>query len=56
MKFQDKKLEVSYSAVVTLRVLLSLIFLVAGTSHLIDINKTVSRIESANLGFITITI
>ena len=52
MTFQDKKLEVSYSSVVILRIMLSLIFIVASTSHFFNTEKTVTRIENANMGFI----
>lgn len=33
MKIQEKKLEVSYTSVVILRIMLSLIFIVASMSH-----------------------
>lgn len=52
MKFQDKTLEVSYKSVVILRILLSLIFIVASISHFFNTEKTVSRIENAPMGFI----
>lgn len=52
MTFQDKKLEVSYRSVVILRIMLSLIFIVASTSHFFNTEKTVSRIENANMKFI----
>lgn len=52
MKFQEKTLEVSYKSVVILRIMLSLIFIVASTSHFFNTEKTVSRIENASLGFI----
>ncbi len=52
MKFQEKTLEVSYKSVVILRIMLSLIFIVASTSHFFNTAKTVNRIEKANLGFI----
>ena len=52
MKFQDKTLIVSYASVVILRIMLSLIFIVASISHFFNTAKTVSRIESANMGFI----
>ena len=51
MKFQDKKLEVSYPSVVILRIMLSLIFIVASTSHFFNTEQTVDRIENAALGF-----
>lgn len=52
MTFQDKTLEVSYISVVILRIMLSLIFLIASISHFFNTEKTVSRIQNANLGFI----
>lgn len=52
MRIQVKKLEVSYVSVVVLRILLSLIFIVASTNHLLSTDKIVSRIENANMGFI----
>ena len=52
MKFQDKTLEVSYKSVVILRILLSLIFIVASTSHFFKLEQTVKRIEAANFSFI----
>jgi putative oxidoreductase len=52
MTFQEKNLEVSYKSVVILRIMLSLIFIVASASHLFNIEKTVSRIENANMSFI----
>lgn len=52
MKFQEKKLEASYLSIAILRVMLSLIFIVASLSHLFNMDKTVERIESAKLGFI----
>lgn len=52
MKLQEKTLEVSYKSVVVLRIMLSLIFIVASTSHFLNTEKTVSRIENASMGFI----
>lgn len=52
MKFQEKKLEVSYNSVVILRIMLSLIFIVASTNHLFNTKKAVSKIEHASMGFI----
>lgn len=52
MKTQEKKLEVSYLSVVILRVMLSLIFIVASMSHFFKLEQTVKRIEAANFGFI----
>ncbi|MGX1023541.1 DoxX family protein [Psychroflexus sp. MBR-150] len=52
MKFQEKTLEVSYKSVVILRIMLSLIFIVASTNHFFNTEKTVSRIENASMGFI----
>ncbi|WP_417291378.1 DoxX family protein [Corallibacter sp.] len=52
MKFQEKTLEVSYKSVVILRIMLSLIFIVASTSHFFNTEKTVTRIENASMGFI----
>ena len=52
MKFQEKTLEVNYKSVVILRIMLSLIFIVASASHFFNTQKTVNRIERANMGFI----
>ncbi|MEZ4970388.1 MAG: DoxX family protein [Flavobacteriaceae bacterium] len=52
MKTQEKKLEVNYLSVVILRIMLSLIFIVAGTGHFFKLEQTGKRIEAANLGFI----
>lgn len=52
MKTQEKKLEVNYLSVVILRIMLSLIFIVAGTGHFFKLEQTVKRIEAAKLGFI----
>jgi putative oxidoreductase len=52
MKFQEQTLEVSYISVEILRILLSLIFIVACTNHFFNTDKVVSRIENANMGFI----
>lgn len=52
MKFQEKTLEVSYISVVILRILLSLIFIIASTSHFFNTEKTVSRIENSAMGFV----
>ena len=52
MKFQEKTLEVSYKSVVILRIMLSLIFIIASTSHFFNTEKTVSRIKNAAMGFI----
>ncbi|MEQ8582461.1 MAG: DoxX family protein [Marinoscillum sp.] len=52
MKFQDSKLEVNYLSVVTLRIMLSLIFIVASANHFLNTDKVIARIESANFGTI----
>lgn len=52
MKFQEKTLEVSYKSVVILRIMLSLIFILASTNHFFNTEKTVSRIENSSMGFI----
>ena len=52
MKIQEKNLEVSYTSVVILRIMLSLIFIVASTSHFFKPEQTVKRIEAANFSFI----
>lgn len=51
MNFQ-KKIEVSYMSIVVLRMMLSLIFIVASINHLLKTEKVVSRIEHANMGFL----
>ncbi|MDO7174215.1 DoxX family protein [Mariniflexile sp. AS56] len=52
MKFQVQKLEVSYTSVVILRIMLSLIFIVASTNHFFNIEKVVGRMENAHMGFL----
>lgn len=52
MNIQEKKLEVSAISVAILRIMLSLIFIVASISHFVNIEKTVNRIENARFGFI----
>lgn len=52
MNFTEQTLKVNYNSVVILRVMLSLIFIVASTSHFFNTAGTVARIESANMGFI----
>jgi putative oxidoreductase len=44
-------LQVSYTSVVLLRIMLSLIFIVASISHFINTEKTIQRLEAASLGF-----
>lgn len=52
MKLREKSLEVSYLSVVILRIMLSLIFIVASISHFLNTEKTVNRIENATFGYI----
>ncbi|MEQ8906175.1 DoxX family protein [Ekhidna sp.] len=52
MKFQYSKIEVDYLSVVTLRIMLSLIFIVASTNHFFNTDKVIARIENANFGSI----
>lgn len=52
MKFQEKKLEVSYNSVVILRIMLSLIFIVASANHLLNTEEAVNKIAHASMGFI----
>ncbi|MFB9056159.1 DoxX family protein [Mariniflexile ostreae] len=52
MKTQRKTLEVSYTSIVILRVMLSLIFIVASLSHLINTTAAVSRIKNSSMAFI----
>ena len=47
---QNKNIEVSPSSVIVLRVLVSLIFIVASLNHLINTDKAVARIENAKFG------
>lgn len=49
---QERTLEVSYISVVILRIMLSLIFIVASVGHFFNTENIVSRIENATLGFI----
>lgn len=51
MKFQDKRLDVSYNSVVILRMMLSLIFIIASSSHFFNTEKTVKRIENSSMSF-----
>ncbi len=50
MNTRNKKVEVSYLSVVVLRVMLSLIFIVASFNHLFNTDKAINRIEEAKLG------
>lgn len=52
MNFTEQTLKVNYNSVVILRAMLSLIFIVASTSHFFNTAGIVVRIESANMGFI----
>lgn len=52
MKSNHKKVEVSYISVVILRIMLSLIFIVASTNHFFNTEKAIKRIEKAEFGFI----
>ena len=52
MKFREQTLKVNYLSVVILRVMLSLIFIIASISHFMNTSETVSRIKNANMGFI----
>ncbi|MDF0706097.1 DoxX family protein [Flagellimonas okinawensis] len=47
---QDKTIAVSRSSVIVLRVLVSLIFIVASLNHLVNTDKAVARIENARFG------
>ncbi len=47
---QNNKIEVSRSSVAVLRVMVSLIFIVASLNHLINTDKAVARIENAKFG------
>lgn len=47
---QNNKIEVSRSSVAVLRVMVSLIFIVASLNHLINTDKGVARIENAKFG------
>lgn len=51
MNIPSKKLEVNYTSIVILRVMLSLIFIVASLNHLFNTAKAVSRIEAAQMSF-----
>ena len=52
MKIQEKTLEVSYQSVVILRIMLNLIFVVAGSSHFFKTDETVNRMQKGSMGFI----
>lgn len=52
MKSKPNTLQVSYTSVVLLRVMLSLIFIVASISHFINTENTIQRLENAKMGFI----
>ncbi|MBO0329508.1 DoxX family protein [[Muricauda] lutisoli] len=47
---QNNTIEVSRSSISVLRVLVSLIFIVASLNHLINTDKAVARIENAKFG------
>tara|TARA_R110000764_G_scaffold219818_1_gene307872 strand:+ start:304766 stop:305161 length:396 start_codon:yes stop_codon:yes gene_type:complete len=47
---QNNKIEVSRNSVAVLRVMVSLIFIVASLNHLINTDKAVARIENAKFG------
>lgn len=47
---QNKNIEVSRCSVTVLRVLVSLIFIVASLNHLINTDKAVARIKNAKFG------
>lgn len=49
---KNNKVEVNYKSIVVLRIMISLIFIVASLSHLFNTEKTVERIEKANFGTI----
>lgn len=49
---KNKKIEVNYTSVVVLRVMVSLIFIVASLGHLFNTEKIILRIEKANFGAI----
>ncbi|MBZ9651005.1 DoxX family protein [Psychroflexus montanilacus] len=52
MKSKPNTLQVSHTSVVLLRVMLSLIFIVASISHFINTENTIQRLENAKMGFI----
>lgn len=47
---EKKHVNVSYTSIVTLRILVSLIFIVASINHLFQTEKAVARMGKANLG------
>ncbi|RIV32846.1 DoxX family protein [Flagellimonas lutimaris] len=47
---QNNKVEVGRSSIAVLRVMVSLIFIVASLNHLINTDKAVARIENAKFG------
>ncbi|MGO3689700.1 MAG: DoxX family protein [Psychroflexus halocasei] len=49
---KSHKIQVSKLSIVLLRMMLSLIFIVASLNHLLQLEKTVGRIESAKFGMI----
>ncbi|MBZ9779880.1 DoxX family protein [Psychroflexus sp. CAK8W] len=51
MKSKPNTVQVSYTSVVLLRVMLSLIFIVASISHFINTENTIQRLENAKMGF-----
>lgn len=52
MMQKPKKIEVSLLSITVLRVMISLIFIVASLNHFFNIDKVVARIESAKFGMI----
>lgn len=49
---KSQKIHVSKLSIVLLRMMVSLIFIVASLNHLLQLEKTVGRIESAKFGMI----
>ncbi|MDF0716302.1 DoxX family protein [Muricauda sp. 334s03] len=47
---QNNKIEVNRNSLTVLRIMLSLIFIVASLNHLINTDKAVARIENAKFG------
>lgn len=52
MKFQEKTLEVRHNSVFIFGVMLSLIFIIASSSHFFNTEKNINRIENSAMSFI----
>lgn len=49
---ENKTITVSRTSVTVLRMLMSLIFIVASLNHLLNVDKTISKMDQARFGFL----